>query len=323
MSDSSAAPTGFPPSFHFNFNSTLGADFIGLLLSAIFYGVTVLQTIIYFSTYPNDRWPLKLLVGCLWALDTASLTLFAHGTYTYVITDFANPAAAATLIWSIASEPMITAVISLIVHWFLALRIRNLNPARVWTWIGAIIAVLSLFPFAIGTYTIWLVNSGTESLVALGELRWVAIAGDSSSSAIDLAIAVTICCQLYMGRRGGIKSTNKLIQILSLYVVSSGVITTVLNMTTMITYLASPNTFIFQAFSASGSKAYVNTLMATLNIRETVRKNNTPTVIGLGESNVLRFRGATTGSNTVPDSEYGLPLEEMNTHVSTKRDVSL
>ncbi|KAL0952323.1 hypothetical protein HGRIS_006605 [Hohenbuehelia grisea] len=47
MSDFSNTPPAIPYGFHISVDSTLGAIFIGLVLSSIFYGITVLQTILY------------------------------------------------------------------------------------------------------------------------------------------------------------------------------------------------------------------------------------------------------------------------------------
>ena len=72
-------------------NSTYGALFIGLLASAVcvlgsgssvrvandsprLFGVTMLQTFVYFTQYPADRAWRKLAVCCLWyvAFSTSS-----------------------------------------------------------------------------------------------------------------------------------------------------------------------------------------------------------------------------------------------------------
>ncbi|KAF8868727.1 hypothetical protein BD779DRAFT_1480916 [Infundibulicybe gibba] len=70
---------------------TFGWVFIGTMFSGVFYGVTVVQTLFY--TYPNDINFLKFLVAGLWILDTLSLILISHGTYTWLVIDYANPLA--------------------------------------------------------------------------------------------------------------------------------------------------------------------------------------------------------------------------------------
>ncbi|EEB94471.1 hypothetical protein MPER_06707, partial [Moniliophthora perniciosa FA553] len=54
---------GNPSMFSLKVDATLGADFIGLIMASVFYGITVLQTIIYYGTYNKDTHTLKVLVG--------------------------------------------------------------------------------------------------------------------------------------------------------------------------------------------------------------------------------------------------------------------
>ncbi|KIJ04566.1 hypothetical protein PAXINDRAFT_22141 [Paxillus involutus ATCC 200175] len=80
-------------------NGTWGASFVGLIVACILYGLTVVQTYFYYSTYPNDSSFLKALVAILWALDTAHTAVISHSLYFYLITDFGIPTT--TIIWSL------------------------------------------------------------------------------------------------------------------------------------------------------------------------------------------------------------------------------
>ncbi|KAK7012867.1 hypothetical protein R3P38DRAFT_3016254 [Favolaschia claudopus] len=308
--------TGIPPGtlpfpvIHVDLNPTMGADFIGAILSSIFYGVTTLQTIIYFGTYDKDRLFLKLMVATLWVLDSASLALYSAGVYRYLVTDFGDLLAIQEIDWSIASEPMVTGTIALIVHLFLAFRIRNLNQAPIWAYAASAISILSLFPFAIAIVTTWRINTGGEFLTDVGELRWMAIAGDVSTSSIDIAISAILTYQLLHGRTA-LKSTQKAITTLSIFIISSGVLTALINTATLISYLAAENKLIFQLFNACSSKAYVNTLMATLNMREAVLRQVNPTFIGLGNTNFqsMVFRRTNVNATNTDETPVTMPVD--------------
>lgn len=43
-------------------NDTLGALEIGVLISVFLFGFVTLQSYLYFSKFPNDKWGLKVLV---------------------------------------------------------------------------------------------------------------------------------------------------------------------------------------------------------------------------------------------------------------------
>ncbi|KAF8216591.1 hypothetical protein K438DRAFT_398136 [Mycena galopus ATCC 62051] len=197
---------------------------------------------------------------------------------------------------------MVTGTISLVVHLFLAFRIRNLDRAPLWTFVAGAVSIISLFPFAIAIVTTWRVNTGGKFLADVGELKWMAIAGDVSTSSLDIFIAATLTYQLYHGRTA-LKTTQKAITTLTIFVISSGVLTALINTATLISYLAAENKLIFQLFNACSSKAYVNTLMATLNMREAVRRQVNPSVIGLGNTNFQSMVFRHTNPNIIHTDE--------------------
>ena len=82
-----------------------------------FYGITNLQTFLYFRTFPDDKWWNKIGVFWLWYadpsrlhhilmvyprfLDTIHIILCVYMVYYYVVTEFGNPFALLTLNWSL------------------------------------------------------------------------------------------------------------------------------------------------------------------------------------------------------------------------------
>ncbi|KAL0566945.1 hypothetical protein V5O48_015049, partial [Marasmius crinis-equi] len=298
------------------------------------------------------------------ALDTLSMAFFAHSGYTYLVTFFANPLGALSIVWFVIAllkrfvvtpanatvvkkwlltgrpygfseheyydDQMVAVltifddqgIIAFIVHLFLAYRIRQLIRAPLWSAIAWIVVALAIIVLAFGVYSCWALNK-TEVIIALNgapSLRWMIITATSSSSALDLFIALIICYQLYQ-ERSKVNSTRGLVNTISLYMISSGMITTLFNMGALISYLAS-NTEIDQIFNSLIPRAYVNTLMATLNMREVIRSRNAPGVISDGFSGIgnIQFNpsGSETGSigslqaavRSQHESEYDIPLAE-------------
>ncbi|KAH7917457.1 hypothetical protein BV22DRAFT_1135390 [Leucogyrophana mollusca] len=296
---STSIPQGLPK---IDLIPTIGMDFIGLLFAAVFHGITTLQAIFYYRTYTKDRVTLKILVAVLWILDTLSVALIANGVYTYLVLDFADPLAVEALVWSINSEPAVTALIALIVQLFLVYRIRTLNQA--WTPFCVILALISLLPFSLGIVAVYTIDAGSQSLAAVGELHWLAIAADVSSSVIDLTIAASICWLLYKGRNG-FSQTERIINSLTLYVITSGLTTASLTTGTMISYLVAPTTLVFQMINMSVSKAYVNTFLATLNSRQSIRgypSTADTSKFGYGNEYVLPFRAASGTQISQPNT---------------------
>jgi len=141
---------------------TLGIDYIGVVVTAILYGVTTTQTLFYYRTYTKDRTSLKLMVSALWILDTVSLIFNAHGLYTWLVVDFTNIEAVATIPWSLKADSLVTATIGLIVNVFLMYRIWALR--RKWWPVIIIMMLWALTIYAIAIFVAWVFATDTLSL---------------------------------------------------------------------------------------------------------------------------------------------------------------
>ncbi|KAL6299967.1 hypothetical protein BKA93DRAFT_552930 [Sparassis latifolia] len=235
-----------------NLDPTMGALFIGILLAAIFHGITTLQTIFYYTTYPKDRGLFKFLVAFVWALDTLSLAMVSFAVY-----------------MGVAAEPAVSGTIALIVHLFLSSRIWKLD--RRLASFAIILSVIAFVPFGISFASVGtILHKGSHSLWTDDrDLRWMSITADVVTVALDLGISATICVLLYKSRTGFGK-TDKIITFLTIYTINSGLLPTMVSMGGMIAYLVSPSTLIFEAFIVTISKAYSNTFLATLNSRQSI-----------------------------------------------------
>ncbi|KAK0184961.1 hypothetical protein F5146DRAFT_1144608 [Armillaria mellea] len=79
---------------------TLGAVYVGATIAAVFYGITILQTVIYYKQYPNDPWIFRYGVAGLWILDILHVILSTHALYFYMVESFGNDLALFSIIWS-------------------------------------------------------------------------------------------------------------------------------------------------------------------------------------------------------------------------------
>ncbi|KAK0194855.1 hypothetical protein F5146DRAFT_261727 [Armillaria mellea] len=71
-------------------DNTLGVFSIGATLANILFGVTCLQSGLYYKNYPNDEWVYKASVGLIWLLDAFDVAVTAHASYFYAIKNFGN-----------------------------------------------------------------------------------------------------------------------------------------------------------------------------------------------------------------------------------------
>ncbi|PBK84962.1 hypothetical protein ARMGADRAFT_1087867 [Armillaria gallica] len=80
---------------------TIGAAYVGAMLSSLLFGITVLQVFIYYRDYPNDWQLYRYSVGILWVLDAFHLSLTIHVIYHYTVDSFGDYVALGNVVWSV------------------------------------------------------------------------------------------------------------------------------------------------------------------------------------------------------------------------------
>jgi hypothetical protein len=200
-------------------------------------------------------------VGTLCALDTLSLVLWGYAIYWYLILNFGNLTATTTGVLSSAAEPLITGVIALAVHLFLAWRIQILD--KDWRNFTIVLAVASFASVSSTIAATVIEVNGIQKGLSVSDLTkaagWCTILGDVFSAVVDVAIAGSIVYLLHRGR-GRYTATNRLVNGLTLYIVASGLITAIIRVAELILNFAYPNTLYFIIPYISTSKAYTNAL---------------------------------------------------------------
>ncbi|KZV73579.1 hypothetical protein PENSPDRAFT_682710 [Peniophora sp. CONT] len=255
MSDSAPA-RALPP-----LDDTLGALYIGVLVSALLYGVSFLQTAYYLFSARGDSLGLKLLVGVICALDTVHQGMITHAAYIYLVTNFMNPNMLDAVVWTLIAEVVINALLALFVQLFFVWRIYTLSDKRFW--LTAPLAVLSIAKFCMAV--LWVgIGTHMHTWVDLLKLEDISQAITVITLVTDGSIAAALIFLLYASRSG-----SKCLSSLELmkYTMNTGVLTGIDTLCLVITYAARPNTLISIAFFFVLGRLYSNSLLATLNAR--------------------------------------------------------
>ncbi|KZP21326.1 hypothetical protein FIBSPDRAFT_1044272 [Athelia psychrophila] len=129
-------------------DSALGCQLVGVILTALFYGVTLGQIWFYFRTYTADASFMRVLVGILWVLDTAQLVLVMQSLYMYAVTWRGDVEALGGVSMQFEASMAVTTMVAFIVQMIYAYRIWRLS-FRNW-YITLTIGTLSLFALASG-----------------------------------------------------------------------------------------------------------------------------------------------------------------------------
>lgn len=247
-------------------NLTYGALLVSLIISSALYGITVLQTFIYYRRYPNDPWLTKLTVFLLWVLDTTHLVFCTITLYTYLITNFNSPGVF-LLLWSMNLQIDCNGLIGLIAQCFFARRVLMMTGHIIPT---VLIIGCGLTYFGLGillTVKSFAVR-GPDDLLGL---RWIIAAGLGSAAAADIIIAATLCYHLLKSRTGFAR-TDSLISTLIAYCITTGLVTSVIAVACVITFEAAHSTYIWIGLFWIIGRCYVNSVLAALNIRVSLRE---------------------------------------------------
>ncbi|KAK7062074.1 hypothetical protein R3P38DRAFT_686622 [Favolaschia claudopus] len=240
---------------------------------------------------------LKSLVAFLWILDTLQLVFIGHVLYFWVIANYANPAILSFDVWSLNIGVLVTNLIVLIVELYLSRRVFILSNRN--AFLTGIIILLSLnyfgFELAVQVKTFQL-----ERLVLSHDIKWITSVALASASVADLLIALSLSYYLRKSRTG-IKTTDSIVNNLILYAMSTGLLTGICVLIDMICFLAMPGNLVHIAFNIVSGKLYTNSLLASLNFREVIRRStNTVSLSNINPGTALQFR-ATTGPDLSVD----------------------
>ncbi|EJF56530.1 hypothetical protein DICSQDRAFT_163870, partial [Dichomitus squalens LYAD-421 SS1] len=235
-----------------HYDNTLGAGFVGCLFTATLYGVTCVQSFMFFQSSSQERKLLKYSVSCLFVLDTLHYILVAHTLYWYMVTNFTDPTVIERIPWSIfpvySSPPPVI------------LLFDAFSPIAS----GFIVGIFVMFGVGIG---FGIKGLFLPTFSQLAKLSWLMYLGLGLLVVCDAYTALVLCYLLYKGRTGVNKGTDSLINVLLLYTVNTGLLTSIFALACFITYAAMPTNYVFLAMYFPLSKLYLNALLASLNAR--------------------------------------------------------
>ncbi|KAH9836695.1 uncharacterized protein C8Q71DRAFT_54549 [Rhodofomes roseus] len=246
---------------------TLGAILLGLVFSSTFFGVTLLQTYQYYDRYWSDTLWLKLFVALIFVLDVVQIITVIHSNWWYLIQNYAMPQSLSMVPWSLGLEVGITTSIGLLVQGFFAMRVYILSRGN--HIVTGSILTLTLAQFILGVYYAGR-GQQTKLVATIAQITWASTASLACSIAGDAIITGAMCYYLHLSR-SGIRRTDKLIDIMIVYCVNTGLLTTICAVCTIILSEVVSNTYWDTMFYFLISKCYVNSTLATLNAREKLR----------------------------------------------------
>ncbi|OBZ77498.1 hypothetical protein A0H81_01971 [Grifola frondosa] len=251
-------------------DNTLGAALLGNIAAAAFYGVTNVQTYIYFSRYETDPLAMKSLIYARSSsYDNVHIALITHAVYTYTVKDFTNLLAISVPTWSILAHVIVTGVSDVIVRCIFCHRVWRLSNRN---WILSAAISLNLVNFT-GIHQVVLPHilprqiRRRKSCLCYQRLQHTNVL-QSFRNLMDL-------------RRTGFARTDSIVRILMMYSVNTGALTSLCALLCLVTYANMPNNFVFIAFYFVLPKLFLNSLLATLNARRKLRETSSGALVSI------------------------------------------
>lgn len=166
-------------------------------------------------------------------------------------------------------ESLCTGVTGALVQLFYVMRVWLLCKNKILT---GFILLLTLASTGMGLS--WVVIAmQQETYDDLLSVSWLTITVDSLSAVTDIVIASALVFLLHQARTG-FKKSDTMINKLILFVVNTGVLTSCCALASLLVLAASPLTLIYAPLYFCLGRLYTNSLLATLNARDSIKKQS-------------------------------------------------
>ncbi|KIK28352.1 hypothetical protein PISMIDRAFT_674086 [Pisolithus microcarpus 441] len=133
---------------------SFGCILITGLISAMLYGITLLQTYVYYMHYSEDASTVKFLVAATCILDTLHVSFMCHILYYYLITNYGVPTSLEYIVWSFPASVTANLLAILVVQLFFAHKIHYLCCHKVRWLVTTPILLFVLAHFVFGMVTV-------------------------------------------------------------------------------------------------------------------------------------------------------------------------
>ncbi|KAI0652742.1 hypothetical protein C8Q79DRAFT_939173 [Trametes meyenii] len=254
-----------------NAHDTIGAILIGALVSAVLSGTVTTQALIYFRLYGGDDFKRNTyMVSILWGLDALHSSMAFASAWIYLIENWGDVTIYDFIPWTIALTVALTAIVTLITHCFFAHRVYVLSGFSWWLTAPILVLACGRLVSALVSTSEMITLQSYEAFV--DRVGWVFTMGLSLSTAVDVLITVSLIVLLQRSRTGFSTITDHLIDVVTLYTVETGLVTSITTAVSLICWLTMPRNLIFLALHFSISKLYATSTLATLNARKSLRR---------------------------------------------------
>ncbi|KAF9228328.1 hypothetical protein BS17DRAFT_805833 [Gyrodon lividus] len=284
---SSTLPDRITPVSQSLYEQTYGGSLICCQVMLVLYGISTLQTYIYFLHYVNDSIYMKSLVFAVWAFGSLHAFLVCHTVYHYLVLSYMNPMYLIQGEWSVYTATCVGVVVCFCVQIFFARMIFHLTKGRRRIILSTILGFFIIAQIVFGIFLscklfiIWDLYRINEAVYpAMVPLFFTRVASDTVT-------AITLCVVLHDSRTKFQRSL-RLVKTLIIYSMNRFVLTTVVVIIQTIILIVKPQNIWAMVIEFVSVQLYANSLLATLNSRNYFR------ALGGGDSHYMSTPLAST-----------------------------
>lgn len=301
-----------------NYGATEGPFLIAVMVSCALFGITCAQTVYYYRTYPADHPYRKWLVAILFIMETAHLFLVSEAAhFFYVIVKAPENLLGMFLIRkSFSASFAFTVIITSIVQAFYGWRVWSIANLHKWKTISVVlIAITSFLQFGFGVAVDVLLFTN-PALTSVHQPTVQALYSVQLATAMACDVIISIALVHFLNRsRSGFNSTESIIDRLVIYSVNVGLVTSAMSICTFVTFHTLLTSTMFTLFTEVISKIYVNSLLVTLNSRNSIKTvmdkrgaESIPLSGSVFNQSQTRIRTGTQGMQSSLDHGKGEPV---------------
>ncbi|TEB20165.1 hypothetical protein FA13DRAFT_1801262 [Coprinellus micaceus] len=270
-------------------HETFGAGLVGALVNAIMYGLTTLQTYLYYMYYPKDGRTNKLLVAIVWVIDTVHTVLVSMCIYFYLVSNYDNRKDSRQDIGHYSLRSYATSSFHVWFKAFSSFEYTNLPRLVQSGGFGGVLGFIVFAHLVFGILDCGILVSNNccdmgpaeglkrldsfikKDFSRLSEFTLFAATPFAITAVLaDVLIAGSLCVLLH-GSRTGFRSTDALVTTLIVYAVNRCLLTALMAIIEVIVFSLKSYALWYLAIDFVIGKLYANSFLATLNSRQALR----------------------------------------------------
>ncbi|EIM88946.1 uncharacterized protein STEHIDRAFT_154653 [Stereum hirsutum FP-91666 SS1] len=257
-------------------NALVGPPLIGGFLGWGLFGISLVQTYLYFVTFPRDGRIVKTYVSGMFLLELFHTMVITVGVWDLAVSGWGRPTHLVFGGWTFSAVPITSGITATFAQAFFAWRILVLSQAQKrWIALVVFIAALSITQMLGGIIAgAVLARLHDNPLLQSEKSRQIfANLWLGGSAACDIIIAASLIYLLWAARQGsrdaGVVSqrSDAVLTRLINMTAETGAITALFQTLDLILFLAFPTLNYHEATAYILSKLYYNSLLASLNSR--------------------------------------------------------